>query len=232
MGACHNDPSHGKSDLVISVYYPTPTAQMLPRIPLTLPCSQSGCDCLVRSHSIRDRKTGPDHPLLVVVCRTHERYFTIYPPGFAPYLRASLHIPTPVRPRPGLDRAALTRSCFAAAVLAALGIRWPRQARGGPCWRTRRRHIARAARLLGLDSGDLDESLVSALRVGLTAHAQARRRARGGWQQTAVAVVDLLEAVAAGDAPLVAVLRAGRQVGLWGRVFLVSERFVLQLIVR
>jgi hypothetical protein len=43
--------------------------------------------CKLRKVGFRPRKTGPCHPIAVIVCRIHGGHFTVYPPGFAPYAR-------------------------------------------------------------------------------------------------------------------------------------------------
>ena len=46
-----------------------------------------GEGCRVGQHDTRHRKTGPAVPLAVCRCGVHERSFTVYPPGYAPYAR-------------------------------------------------------------------------------------------------------------------------------------------------
>jgi len=46
-----------------------------------------GEGCRVRRHDVRRRKTGPAVPLVVCRCAVHGRFFTVYPPGYAPYAR-------------------------------------------------------------------------------------------------------------------------------------------------
>ena len=43
--------------------------------------------CRLRKSGFRPRKTGPCYPIAVSGCGTHDRYFTVYPPGFEPYAR-------------------------------------------------------------------------------------------------------------------------------------------------
>lgn len=54
-----------------------------------------GEGCRVGPHDVRQRKTGPPVPLAVWRCGVHERYFTVYPPGYAPYARERI---APVAP--------------------------------------------------------------------------------------------------------------------------------------
>jgi hypothetical protein len=52
--------------------------------------SGQGAQCVVRVHHRRERKTGPEHALVVAECLTHGAAFTLYPPGFVPYGRAAI----------------------------------------------------------------------------------------------------------------------------------------------
>ena len=62
-------------------------------MPATLPkCCPHGTvsTCRIGAHSVRERRTGPKHPLWVVRCKTHRRCFTLYPPRWYPYARQAL----------------------------------------------------------------------------------------------------------------------------------------------
>jgi len=41
-------------------------------------------------HSYRERKTGPCFSLIVLRCKTHQCFFTLYPLGYLPYMRQPL----------------------------------------------------------------------------------------------------------------------------------------------
>lgn len=43
--------------------------------------------CRLKKHDFRNRKTGPCIPIRVLRCRSHGRYFTVYPMGHVPYGR-------------------------------------------------------------------------------------------------------------------------------------------------
>ena len=45
---------------------------------------------MVTRHDRRARKSGPEHTIVVCRCRTHEVYFTVYPPGHVPYGRVAV----------------------------------------------------------------------------------------------------------------------------------------------
>jgi hypothetical protein len=135
----------------------------------------------VAVHGIRQRKTGPGHGLVVVVCRVHGRHYTLYPPGYVPYGRM------PVAPVDHDGTSSLStwkRTVFVAAVVAVVaGVAWPREGGGGPCFRTQRRQIERAAQWLGLRSPRAEaEAVAYHLDVGVMDHLAARsayERARG-----------------------------------------------------
>ena len=166
------------------------------------------------SHSWRERKTGPGHKLRIIECKRHGVFFTVYPPGFAPYLRRSVDPATP-------------NSLFSAAKDAASGQRaWRRRSRGGrkgPCWSSQGRLIALVAQLLGLHAlcGDADH-VCQDLGVALHVHRAARAdfAAARGYRDRGAAVIAVLERV---EAPVVPRLqRAGEQVGRWGRAWRVA----------
>lgn len=46
-----------------------------------------GEGCQIVKHSWRPRKTGPGHPVAILQCLMHGRYFTVYPSGHVPYGR-------------------------------------------------------------------------------------------------------------------------------------------------
>ena len=218
MGGCHDQTAHGKNDFLISAYSEAPDGRMKPEIPDALPCLRSDSCCLVREHSWRDRKSGPSHPLLVVVCREHRRHFTIYPPGFAPYLRA------PLDPQ-------ARQSVFTPASSVAGGERRPRESLGGPCWRTQRRWLSRLAVLLGLVGQAEGEAQRELLGVSLSAHTRARQLAQPGeWRRLAQAIVEVVTALGRVDDPLRGLLRAGQRVGRWGRAFAIDERRRIHLV--
>ena len=46
--------------------------------------------CRIGGHGFRERKTGPEFPIQVLRCRTHKRYFMVYPAGHVPYGRVRM----------------------------------------------------------------------------------------------------------------------------------------------
>lgn len=55
-------------------------------------CPKAGAQerCQIKRHGRRKRKTGPEFGVEVLMCRTHEGSFSVYPPGYEPYGRQSL----------------------------------------------------------------------------------------------------------------------------------------------
>lgn len=115
--------------------------------------------CRIRVNHYRPRKTGPCFALCVVECVTHQRIFTLYPPGYVPYGRAAV---APVSSdgasiaddAGGDDAWELT--IYRAAYDAERGIAWPRRLAPGDgerrqeTWRTQGRRIVLAGSLLGV----------------------------------------------------------------------------------
>ena len=163
------------------------------RMPEHCPKGADGSTCRVRKHSMRDRKTGPEHPLVVAHCASHGIYFTLYPPSHVPYGRRRV-VPVDIR---GQDPWRQTQ--FRAALEATAGEpAWSREADGGPGWRTQRRHIERAAGMLGLKCPPRDaERVADALGVGMLVHGQARTKytTATGFRNRGKAVMQVLDAL-------------------------------------
>jgi len=181
---------------------------------------------LVRRHR-RARKTGPGFPLTLLRCRTHGRYFTVYPLGFTPFARQ--RIAPAEQQRIGEPTAAPERwsgTVFEAAAAAAAGELGVRDAGydSGPSRPRRssvRRRIAVAARLLGL-AVDLDdrqaERVAQTLEIPGLDHARARRAARApGLRERGAAIVSVLDRMPLSGTVERRLLCAGAQVRLWGR---------------
>ena len=206
-------------------------------IPCEGPCrGQNVMACrLVRDH-YRHRSTGPGHCLIVVRCQTHNRGFTLYPAGYTPYSRETLHsgmVPdqsdhgseTPDRP-PDTWHDHFTGTWFQAGLDAADGIAWLREndtgsRLWGKRWRTQTRQLTAMTVLLGVDP-DLPEErrqlIASGLDVGLLVLNDARAMItdKPGYRSRGQAVVTVLESLV--DRPCITgrLLRAGYLAGLWG----------------
>lgn len=66
----------------------------VPEIPDQCPYREEGPCHVVLDH-LRERRTGPQHPLYVCRCLRHLIGYTLYPPGYGPYGQAPLVAMTP-----------------------------------------------------------------------------------------------------------------------------------------
>lgn len=134
-----------------------------------------GVQCQVAFDHLRYRSTGPCIPLEVWRCRSHGRAYTLYPPGFGPYVRTSLVSVTldgspqnvgakdrePNKPRPPPELIRFEPTYFEAALDAAHEVLWPRETNDGEGnvrlrYSTQRRRIERSLAGLGIDSSALE----------------------------------------------------------------------------
>jgi hypothetical protein len=198
---------------------------MAPRQPLS--CLYRGEDepsCHPSFHSWRERATGPGYPLRVMWCEVHGHYFTLYPPGYAPWQRVAV---APVASDggrvQGLSAGAdgFNDTLFDAALDASAGVAWSREGPGDKYWSTQGRRLELAQRLCGVapELADPVRDLVAeTLRVdGLLLREQAEAlRWCGGYRQRGMAVRALLEALARAQPSDERLLHAGFVVGAWG----------------
>lgn len=197
-------------------------------------CSRSvdGECCAISKHDWRSRKTGPGFPVRILRCRTHRRFFTVYPEGFTPYSRRRLApLASTTRARTSESTTLSSRwgeTVFSAALYGAEGAnddgnsRVPRNAAG-------RRRIERAGLLLGL-APETDERVaeVMAQCLGLPGldhrvarHAFSRARTLAIKGAIIVSVLQVMPLAGALDSRL---LGAGFLVGMWGRPALWDTR--------
>jgi len=167
-------------------------------VPEHCPFGGDGETCRVHRHDWRPRGFGPGHPLRIVLCVTHGRAFTLYPPGWFPFSRR----PVAVRSRDW------TKTIFVAAVCAAAGQLWPEEQAGdyGHRATSQRRFIERCGQWLGLDESlRQGEVVAEALGVPLAIYASSQEQwtdAAGRVQRGRV-IRDLLAAVPDEDGRLV-----------------------------
>jgi hypothetical protein len=79
---------------IVTAYVSGDDGRMIPERPRACPWAPTSDGCRIDVEHWRPRKTGPEHPLLVVSCRDHGRAFTLYPCGHVPYGRVAI---APVR---------------------------------------------------------------------------------------------------------------------------------------
>jgi len=198
-------------------------------LPSSGPCADGVRPCRLHVDHLRERRTGPGHPVTVVRCTEHKRAFTLYPPGHVPYGRAALAAVAPdggpVQQHEGeVGGSGWRATLFEAAVAAAHGGLWPRECLDGSRhWQaTQRREVGRAIRLLGLDPTShvrMREAMAQALGVDLQLLVDWSHTlcGRPGLRQRGRAVCAVLHAVAAGPCVVDRLAAGGALVGLWGR---------------
>ncbi len=191
---------------------------------------EAGTTCRLSWHGWHQRKTGPKFALRVMRCRTHEVFFTLYPPGYAPYQRRPVaEVGTDGHPL--LDPAGTLEphqhSLFAAALDASSGVPWDRSSAGSSdrWWSTQRRHIARAMTLCGVapqQSAVVRERVAAVLGVPgllLTEQSDGTRAHGAGYVVQGQAVVAVLTQLARHRPRDRALLEAGYVSGVWGAPF-------------
>lgn len=217
-GGCHGSGSGRKRDFIIGEYRVDGTGERTTELPRTAPC---GPGCCIRHHDVRERVTGPGHPLLVVRCVVHGLSYTVYPPGFTPFGRHRL-VP---------KQESWQATVFEAALDAAEGERWSDIGAEGGWWSTQWRHLVRLGVILGLSADEREGELAArALGVDLHVHVAGREAfGAGGYRRRGQGVAAVLAAVrhAGGDA-LRRLLHAGWVTGMWGRGFFVGCRWGLR----
>lgn len=211
-GACHSKADGRKRAYMIATYRLSEAGDIEVELPEMAPCGADGQACCIRKHSVRVRKMGINHPLVVVRCVTHGRCWTLYPLGFAPFLRAPL-----------TSTAGWMHTLFAAVLLAASGQpAWPRQQRPAadpaPWWRTQTRHIARAALILGLLEADDAPALMLGVPLHTVHKAIAAFKAATGFRDRARAIASILDGADTLDRER-RLRRAAQRVGALGRAW-------------
>jgi hypothetical protein len=178
--------------------------------------------CKICLHLLRERRTGPGHPVAVIRCRSHGRFFTIYPPGFVPYGRQKL----PMRRAevaPGSGAPALEAVLHAADEVMDRWPDWTDPEGNTPGWAsTQWRQITRWGRWLGLTGPEgIGQQIATALGVPLHEHAAQRERyRRGTYRHRGRAIAQVLCAAGQLGGLLKRLLSAGMIAGVVGRSFL------------
>ena len=201
-----------KSEFIISKYlWDQAKSQFRCQKPKSLPCGCDGRECRIVVHEWRHRKTGPEHRLMVVYCKTHGTYFTIYPPGYVPYGRIAV---TPVN-----DEKTWSGTIFGSA----MDETWRSAYRytGGMCWQSHRRCVEKCGHLLGL-SGEFTvcENAAAILDVPLHVQVSARTRfAAAGLDGQVDAVRSVLTAITVSPRLWRQMMRLGWETGVGGRAW-------------
>jgi hypothetical protein len=204
-------------------------------IPTRCPLApRNSVPCRIGVDHRRPRKTGPEFPLDVLACATHDSRFTLYPLGHVPYGRERVAPVTPsgdavvtASPKSGTESEAAVagwaNTRFTAVADAATGKLWPRC---GPGARrlTQESRVDDVSRLLTVNGGAAAvEAEVSRLtgvaHLVLRDAADALRQAEATVSQ-AKQLLPLLGKCAEGPGGLQRVLALGARAGLWGPVHL------------
>jgi len=200
-------------EFLICDYFKDEMGRMRCEKPMMLPCGADGCACQVWVHDWRDRAEGPGFELMIVYCKTHNRYFTVYPPGWAPYERS--------RVVPGADAASGVDTWEGTVFHSAVSDSWLSRYKcdGKTNWHTHRRRLLHGGKLLGLtgDTGVAEEAS-ALLEAPLAVHLAARQQfACGNLSSQRQAVRSVLESVDVTPRLWRQMVRAGFVAGVWGR---------------
>jgi len=164
MSLCRK-PVVGQRRFVTVPYVDDGNRMLMPTAVKQCPEAEPGDTCELHAERWRSRVFGPGFKLFALYCLTHDRSFTVYPPGWTPYGRASV-VPIDHRGRLVVNEegeSGWQNTAFTAVIDADKGIIWPEEVKLGPvsavdeikppgCRRTQRRHIAGAMLLFALDS--------------------------------------------------------------------------------
>ena len=172
----------------------------------------------------RHRKTGPQHPLTTLRCRTHGHAFTLYPPGYAPYRRQPV-MKLAADGKPILGEEERYRREFGGTVFeAALEAKHdrPRQANvtqhlpKKPSG-TRGRHLQLGARIVGVAHNLSDRLRLTIATILRVSTLQLREGSRAAGQRgIAKAVCAVLQGMIGGPRRAWHLLVCGHLSGNWG----------------
>ena len=218
-----------RTPFLITSYVACADGGLSAELPACCPCWTAAEQCKVSVHHRRHRKAGPPHPLVVAECATHATSFTLYPPGYAPYLRRPVQRLSPdgraVAPesKPCKPAGEWQGTLFEAAVDAKDGRAWSRcseaaSADGRWCWwSTQGRHLRRTMDLVGV-AADLADSVREAIATTLSVGTLVLRQlsVAKGYRAIGAAVSDVLQSLHGGTRCAFRLLVCGHLVGLWG----------------
>jgi hypothetical protein len=167
-----------------------------------------------------------------VRCHTHGKCFTLYPPGFGPYLRKPVlrlapdgGVPLADERKDPDDLEAFEDTLFEAALDACEGRAWARNSdREIPerWWGTQGRHLGLALGLLGICAAFTDrlrETIADVLRVDLLVlHQEATKQTEGnlGYRERGKAISRVLRKLRRDRGTAFRLLFSGYAIGQWG----------------
>ena len=231
---------HTQSPFLVVPYLPDSDGRIEAQLPTQCPLWQPGdAPCSLARKGYRARKTILGFSLCLFRCRQHNKKFTAYPPGYAPFLRKPLVSLAPngdhfTRDTPTTP---LDNSAFRATLDAARGKAWPKYIRHASeqCFMTQMRHLRRIASLLGIacHQGPREhERSVAYLGVNLTTVHEAHRSLvrDTGYKNLGRATWNVLYEVASGCRAYERLLESGYLDGLWGRPHLYTRFLSFDLV--
>ena len=88
--------------------------------------------CAVVRYGKRARTNGPEYFLEIFYCTNHNVHFTVYPPGWMPYMRAPLVLLDPagkpiVQIEADGDESPWSFTVFKGVIAAGMGTLWPEE---------------------------------------------------------------------------------------------------------
>jgi len=139
---------------VVASYHPNSEGILRPDCPMVGPCRSIEDRCRIFFHHYRKRKTGPRFPIAVCGCKSHGGHFTIYPPGFGPFVRQKVapvdHTGEVTEPDPEAE--SFSGTYFQSSLDLAIGLRWDTWDSAQGVALTQRRQIERSCHLLAIAS--------------------------------------------------------------------------------
>jgi hypothetical protein len=233
MQICH-DPAPNARPFVTAPYWDFDEEH--PRPPV-LPSSCLNADgepggCIIKVHHLRERKTGPSFPIVVLRCLVHRHAFTLYPLGHMPYGRLAFApvscdgelLRSAEEPRAPGGSPCWQTTIFLAALNAASGQPWPRESDGiTRVWETQLVDIEKSAKALGLCKETpprIGEQIAQRLFVPrlLLLDAASAYQGASGYKERGGAIIAVLERLVPGRCLLDQLLACGVLSGLWGKV--------------
>lgn len=215
-----------RTPFLITSYVVRAAGGLTAELPTCCPSWTAAEQCKVSVHHRRFRKSGPPHPLVVAQCTTHGSAFTLYPPGYAPYLRRPVQRLSPdgravAAEEPGEPAGEWQGTLFEAAVDAKDGRAWSRSSEAASAdsrwWTTQGRHLRRCTGLVGV-AADLAESVRQAIAATLSVGTLVLRQLSDakGYRAIGAAVSGVLQSLHGGAQRALRLLVCGHLVGLWG----------------
>lgn len=218
------------SMFVVTPYIPDQDGCLRPKVPTVGPCERSdGRPCRIFSDHDRERKTGPCYPIRVVRCQTHNKSFTLYPPGHVPHGRKSVgnlaENGSSIYGLTGTER--FNGTIFDAALDADKQLFWPLDdgdSHVNQSIITQENHINRSKELLGIQPDVSDEQrfiISQILMVSLTFLLDAANRIRGkvDLQTQGQAIREILEKIPPFESSLFeSFVAVGTYLGRWAHL--------------